>query len=176
MQRDGVGNPVRVWYHTDKLLMPPLGVNCVLAVVQALLGKTWAQLGVAADKWLKHKQELVNYADLAGLVARALRIGSPLGGLTLPRFRIAAFELLRLKAGVVLGGANIRQNDTLHPHAWGEAQPRPYAHTCIQAHLHVRTLSATPTHTHRPTACRFQCPCRPLFRQPLCRCGDGGRS
>ena len=117
MQRDGAGNPIRVWHATDTLLMPPLGVNCVLAVVQALLGKTWAQLGVASDKWLKHEHKLVSYADLAGLIARAMRIGSPLGGLTLPRFRISAYEMLRLRYGVIMGGANMRQNDTLHPHA-----------------------------------------------------------
>ena len=50
-----------------------------------------------------------------------MRIGSLLGGLTLPRFRISAYEMLRLRYGVIMGGANIRQNDTLHPHAWGEA-------------------------------------------------------
>lgn len=125
MRRDGGGRPVRVWFYTAQLLLPPSGVNCVLAVLQALLGRTWAQLGVGRDTWLKQDQKLVSYKDVTGLIDRAAKMGAALGGLTLPRLRVQKFELLRLSFGVIMGSANIRQNDTMHPHAWGELTPDP---------------------------------------------------
>ena len=102
MRRDGGGRPVRVWFYTAQLLLPPSGVNCVLAVLQALLGRTWAQLGVGRDTWLKQDQKLVSYKDVTGLIDRAAKMGAALGGLTLPRLRVQKFELLRLSFGEAL--------------------------------------------------------------------------
>jgi hypothetical protein len=63
----GTGAAALVAWSTDTLLLPPLGVNCVLALLAALLGTSLRALGVGSDPLVRLNPPIVSLADLAAM-------------------------------------------------------------------------------------------------------------
>jgi hypothetical protein len=105
---------------TDALLLPPLGVNCVLALLAALLASSFRALGVASDPLVALNPPIVTVRDIHALQQRAQAAGAAFGAVRLPRVFIHCHaELLQRTWGVWLFTGLLLRGGTFHRHACG---------------------------------------------------------
>ena len=116
----GTGAAAVVAWSTDTLLLPPLGINCVLALLAALLGMSLRALGMGSDPVVRLNPPIVSLADLAAMRERARSAEVTLGAVRLPRVPVRSLcELLQLTSGVYMFTGLLLRGGVFHRHACG---------------------------------------------------------
>lgn len=115
------GKPLEVAWATDELYICVARCNCVVALLQALLARSAADLGISNDVLVSLNPTLVTYSMVLRMVARARECGAPFGALELPRRTLqhGLSELMQLAEGVYMLTGYLLRGGVFHRHAIG---------------------------------------------------------
>ena len=115
------GAAVQIAFCTDTLLLPPLCVNCAIALLVGLLGTTLRNLGIGSDMLVRLNPALVQYSDVELMRNRARSAGAAFGALSFPRARDCTTldALLQLVEGVLMFSTRVHRGGVYHRHASG---------------------------------------------------------
>ena len=106
---------------TSAYIQPPPNVNCVLALLSALVGMSLASMGAARDTLVRINPLLVTYSQVNTMLIRLERKHAPVGALRLVRRRniVSPLHLLQQRTGVFMFAGYAVKGDIPFRHAVG---------------------------------------------------------